>query len=117
MAITTAVLGAAALVAAGVETVRWQRGIADFDNHSVNGRPDCQVTEPLLGGPDCQGLYNKLTADRRLAMIGYTAGAALAATSLTLFLVAPRSSSVSDRVAFGCAPTLLDASVACRFSF
>ncbi len=116
-AITTAVLGAAALVAAGVETVRWQRGIADFNSHSVNGMQDCQATEPLLGGADCQGIYNKQTSDRRLAMIGYTVGAALAATSLTLFLVAPRSSSVSDRVAFGCAPTLLDAGVACRLSF
>jgi hypothetical protein len=117
VAITTAVLGAAALGAAGVETVRWQRGIADFDNHRVNGTPDCQATEPMLGGADCQGIYDKLTADRRLAMIGYTVGAALAATSLTLFLVAPRSSSVSDRVAFGCAPTLLDASVTCRLAF
>jgi hypothetical protein len=117
LATSTAVLAAAALVAAGLETVRWQSGVADFDHHQVNGQVDCQTDAPVRGGADCQSLYDRFTSDKRLAIIGYAVGGALATTSLTLFLIAPRSSSAPDRVAVGCAPNLLDPGVSCRFSF
>ena len=118
VAVGTAVLAGAALVGAGVETVRWQSGVADFDNHKTNDQVDCAISgRPLRGGPDCQALYDQFTADKRLAIIGYAVGGALAVTSVTLWLVAPRSSAASERVAFGCAPTLADPGLSCRLSF
>lgn len=117
VATSAAVLGTAALVGAGVETVRWQMGISDFDSHRVNGTPDCQVGAPLKGGSDCQNIYNRLTLDKQLAIIGFAAGGALIATSLTLFLVSPRTTSASDKISFVCAPTVLASGVACRLLF
>ncbi len=118
-AIASAALGGVALAGAGFETVRWQSGVSDFNNHQTNGKPDCQVKDPLQrGGPGCLTLYNKYTSDERLAIIGFAAGGALAAASLTLFLVAPRASAgAPERTALSCAPTVTDPGVTCRLSF
>jgi hypothetical protein len=117
-AIGTAVLGGAALAGAGIETVLWQSGVSDFNNHQTNNLKDCQVVAAQRGGPGCESLYNKFTSNERLAIIGFAVGGALAATSLTLFLVAPRSSAVApDGVAFACVPTAIDPGVTCRLSF
>ena len=117
-AAATGVLAVAALVGAGVETARWQSGITDFNNHNdAAGKPDCLLSVPTRGGTGCQDIYNQYTSEKRLAIIGYAAGGALAAASLTLFLISPGPSSAADKVAWGCAPNLLDTGVSCRLTF
>jgi hypothetical protein len=117
--LATGVLAAGALVVAGVETMRWQSGITDFNNYGVEADPStrCLVVSPTRGAPGCEALYNKYTSAERLAIIGYAAGGALAVTSLTLFLISPSSSPAPEKVAFACAPDLLNPGAACRFSF
>ncbi len=120
VAAATGVLAVGALVVAGVETVRWQSGITDFNNHNDptgKSADACSLPASNKGGAGCQDIYNQYTSARQLAIIGYAAGGALAVTSLTLFLISPGSSNATDKVAFACAPDLLNPGASCRFSF
>src|SRR5262249_48230245 len=107
----------AALAFGGFETVRWQSGVKDFNNHLTNGSVDCQTAAPQRGGSACQTLYDKYTSNERLAVIGFAAGGALSLTALGLVIFSPSHSSPSERVGLACAPNLQGPGVSCRMSF
>ena len=119
-ALGVGVLAVGGLAFAGVETFLWQSDISKF-NHVGDpnvGSSLCAEPAPNRGADGCLAIYNRYTSEKNLAIIGYAAGGALAATALTLFLISPRSSSSSsEKVAFGCAPDLVNPGGSCRFWF
>jgi len=116
-AIGTGVVAVAALGFGGFETVRWQSGVKDFNDHTTNGAVDCQTIVADRGGSDCQSIYNRFNAAKQLAVIGFAAGGVLTLATVGLVMFSSPRSTESERVGFACAPTLQDPGVSCRISF
>ena len=112
--------GAVAVVAigfGGFETVRWQSGVNDFNNHRTKGELDCQTAAAERGGSDCQSIFNRYTSAKRLAVIGFAGGGALTLAAVGLAMFSSPHAARAEQVGFACAPDLVDAGVSCRMSF
>ncbi|HET6148915.1 MAG TPA: PEGA domain-containing protein [Polyangia bacterium] len=102
---------AAAAIAFGTAEVFVSRGKAG----SFNGMVNCNSSLPDRGGQRCADLYDDGQRARTLALVGFGVGAALAATSLVLFLTTPDP---LDRRALACAPHAgADVGLSCALVF
>jgi hypothetical protein len=121
----TAALAGASLVFAVVETVTWTSKRSEFDNHrSQPADPtqtdmskwphDCGADDPMHGGPACAAIYNSLSSARTLAIVGYTAGGALAIGATFALL---RSGRHQPEQKIACAPAFQGLGLRCRVSF
>ena len=116
-AIGTGGVAVAALIFGGIETMRWQSGVKDYNNHQTNGAPDCQTIATDRGGSDCLRIFNQYTSAKRLAVIGYVGGGALTLATVGLVMFSSQHSTEAERVGLACAPTLVGNGVSCRISF
>jgi hypothetical protein len=123
----TSVAAAAAIVTGVVGTVIWQEKRSAFDSHvgppPSNPQADpstwgMNCAEPAVGrgGPGCSTLYNAAQQGREIAIIGYAAGAALAAGATVLFLTSRREHGAGG-AAVACAPSPVSLAMGCMVTF
>jgi hypothetical protein len=125
MAWTAAVGAAAGLTLGVVETIVATNRIDEFNHHTAPSPtaddPDRRVLDCATAqlSDTCRSIRNAHDRARVLAIVGYVAGGALAATSAVLFVLSSRRSPGVDtaRAAVACAPELPGPGLACRFSF
>jgi len=111
-------LALAAIAAGVVETVRWQSGVSDFNNHKdSSNQVDCLTGQPDRGGAACKSLYDKYTSAEGIALGAFVAGGVLAAGSAILFVVSSRRGHEESHASLVCAPDLLHAGATCRLVF
>jgi hypothetical protein len=117
---------AAAVVTGVVGTVRWQQKRSDFADHK--GPPlddpqaapstwlrDCGESLPSRGSAACQSLYDASKQGRTIALIGYGAGAVLAAGAAVLFRASRPEGASGPSLACVPEPPSLAMSCAIRF--
>ncbi|HEY8926136.1 MAG TPA: PEGA domain-containing protein [Polyangia bacterium] len=96
--------GVLALAFGGYEAVRWSSKASSFNSlKGPDGAALCNTNEPGSGGAACATLLDEGHTARALAITGLAVGAALAVTSIILFV---NDSSADQRQAFSCAPAL-----------
>jgi hypothetical protein len=105
----------AALALGVVETIIWQGGIADFNDHRTNGMLDCQKVVADRGGAWCKSTYDNYTSAEHIAIGGYIAAGALTLGAATLVILS-RPTHRDQAVAVRCVPTP-SPGLACRLSF
>jgi hypothetical protein len=122
----TAGAAAAAVVTGVVGTVRWQQKRSDFADHkgpplddpqaaSSTWLRDCGESLPSRGSAVCQSLYDASKQGRTVALIGYGAGALLAAGAAVLFRGSrPEGASGSS---LACVPELPSLAMSCAVRF
>jgi PEGA domain len=105
------------------ETIAWQRKRSEFSNHraiaasgSTPGAYDCFEDASQRGGAGCATLYDAAHGAQVLAIVGYAVGGGLALASALLFWNHEQHA-LAGAHAFGCAPTLARAGIACGVSF
>jgi hypothetical protein len=122
---------AAATVALGFavfETVTWTKKADQFDNHTrlvtdtsgmMTRARDCGERVANRGSDECRRLYDGMQSAKRLAIIGYGVGAALAVGSAVLFLVSPaRETAPSNEMSLStCVPFVAGVGGSCRVRF
>jgi hypothetical protein len=122
----TAGAAAAAVVTGVVGTVIWQQKRSDFADHK--GPPlddpqaapstwlrDCGESLPSRGSAACQSLYDASKQARTVALIGYGAGAVLAAGAVVLFRAARPEGASGPSLA--CVPELPSLAMSCAVRF
>ncbi len=104
--------GAVLFVGGGVAAVLVERGATNFLLDATN---NCRGTRDALTGT-CRDHANTEGLGQALAIAGFVTGGVLAATSVVLFLTAPRSrAAVASRVLCGLATGMTGAECAWRF--
>ncbi len=111
----------AALALGTFEHVRWSHDTSDFNSVTAPGGsgPACAESAPMHGlVARCATLYDQFTSARTLTFVGYGAAAALAATSVGLFVWNARSvDQRNGEVAHACGPDLAHDGWQCIFTF
>ena len=108
----TAAGGAVVAVGFGVAELLSANGkFKDF-----NGRMECGETLKDRGGSSCRLLFDDATSARRLSIVGFAVGGALAATSVLFFLMTPEKRH-GESLSFACVPTLAQPGVSCAARF
>ena len=101
------------------ETIVWRSRFEEFESFLGPALPGerrtCGVDELNRGARGCAEIYSDLERARKLAIVGYTAGGALAVGAAALFLVAPRAS--DGQMALVCGPMPAVSGGACRVRF
>jgi hypothetical protein len=116
---------AAGLAVAGVATgivgaVRHGSDVSAFDDHPCRIRDGMGVTVSGVADSRCQSLLETYQADQKIAIAGFVAGGAFAATWLVLVLTEPTPSTrTAERVARHplCAPSLGSIGFSCTGRF
>ena len=117
---------AVAVASAGVfgfavyETIVWRSRFEEFESFLGPALPGerrtCGVDELNRGARGCAEIYSDLDRARKLAIVGYAAGGALAVGAAALYLVAPRASD-GQVASLVCGPMLAVSGGACRIRF
>lgn len=121
----TAAAAAAGLTFGIVETFSARSKLDAFNGHTSPSPTDPSMRVPdcttIQLSTDCKSIRDSYNSAKTLAIVGYVAGGALAATSAVLFVL---SSSANDRPpdqgaprAITCAPTLAVAGMTCAATF
>jgi hypothetical protein len=116
---TAAGLAAVGLGLGGIEWAIKEQKYGKFNSEG------CDIAKPALGGGDCSSLLHDGDSAKRVAIIGFVSGGALAAASAGLFIWratetshAASGSAIRDRgVALACAPALTGLGAACALRF
>jgi len=96
--------GLLALSFGGFEAVRWYSKASDFNKmKGPDGTPICDANDPTSGSKACATLLDEGHTARALAIGGLAVGAALAVTSIILFV---NDSPADQRQALSCAPAM-----------
>jgi hypothetical protein len=108
----------AALVLGGIETASWVQDSHKFDDHKdpTGAFKDCGAGDPGYGGSGCAAIHDDLTGARTLALVGWSAGAVLAAGAIILFETSSGSATTTT-AAMPCSPDLAGKGFSCRLTF
>jgi hypothetical protein len=108
----------AAMILGGVETVSWVQNWHKFDDHKdpTGAFKDCGAGAPSYGGAGCAAIHDDLTGARTLALVGWSAGAVLAAGAIILFETSSGPATTTT-AAMPCSPDLAGKGLSCRLTF
>ena len=113
---TAAGLAGVGLLTGTVGAVLHSNKVSEFDNHPCRNKDGAGVL--VDGTPDstCQSLLDSFRADQKIAIVGFVAAGAFAATWLALFLTEPSPAARPNEQAF-CAPTATGFGFSCALRF
>jgi hypothetical protein len=113
----TAAGAAAFLVGGTVEMVAASSKLDEFGRTKADNDPSKSCGTELMsyGGANCLRLHQDWSRAHTIGLVGLVGGAALAATSATLFILSARRAGAGERLA--CAPTAAWAGLTCGGRF